>query len=103
MSEEATEKVPGSTVFIFCPNCQSVTKQIPVVPGKFKDFAEFISFLFEQEMVEGGDYFYTDRDMKQVGGADVEFRDGTTYTFYIDREKDIMMVQKREDEDAGSE
>lgn len=101
MSEEATEKAKGSTVYIFCPNCQTVTKQIAVVPDRFKDFAEFLSFLFEQEMVEGGDYFYTDTDMKQVGGADVEFRDGTTYTFYIDREKDIMMVQKREDEDNG--
>ena len=99
MSEEATKKVLGSTVFIFCPNCQRVTKQIRVVPGRFEDFEEFISFLFEQEMVEGGDYFYTDRDMNQVGGADVEFRDGTTYRFHIDRERDIMMVQKREDDE----
>lgn len=103
MSEQ-TEKAKGSTgstVYVFCPNCQSVTRQIRVVPGKFKDFVEFISFLFEQEMIEGGDYFYTDMSMTQVAGADIEFRDGTTYTFYIDREKDIMMVQKKEDEDNG--
>lgn len=99
MSEQTEEKVKGSTVYIFCPHCQKVTAKIPVVPDRFKDFEEFLSFLFEQEMVEGGDYFYTDRDMKQVGGADVEFRDGTTYTFHIDRERDIMMVQKKEDDE----
>lgn len=100
MSEQ-TEKAEGSTIYIFCPNCQSVTKQIPVVPDRFKDFVEFISFLFEQEMVDGGDYFYTDMSMTQVAGADISFRDGTTYTFFIDREKDIMMVQKKEDENNG--
>jgi hypothetical protein len=98
MSEQTEKKVSGSTVYIFCPHCQRVTEKIPVVPGRFKDFAEFLAFLFEQEMIEGGDYFYMDPDMKQVGGADVEFRDGTTYTFFIDREKDIMMVQKKEDD-----
>lgn len=103
MSEQ-TEKAKGlvgSTVYVFCPNCQTVTRQIPVVPGRFKDFVEFISFLFEQEMIEGGDYFYTDMGMTLVAGADISFRDGTTYTFYIDREKDIMMIQKKEDENNG--
>lgn len=100
MSEQA-EKAKGSTVYIFCPHCQGVTEKIPVVPGRFKDFVEFIGFLFEQEMVDGGDYFYTDMSMTQIAGADITFRDGTTYTFFIDCEKDIMMVQKKEDENNG--
>lgn len=98
------EKAPTHVITTFCPHCQMITKQTTVPKDSFKSFANFIHFLGGLDVVQDIGYFYERNSLDnipdaEIAGADIEFCNGGTFTFLIDKDRDIMIVSKKEDEE----
>lgn len=98
------EKAPTHVITTFCPYCRLPTKQTTVPKDSFKSFANFIHFLGGLDVVQDIGYFYERNSLDnipdaKIAGADIEFCNGGTFTFFIDTDRDIMIVSKKEDEE----
>ena len=97
-----TDKAKGITITKFCPHCQLPTQDISVPYGSLATFENLIEFLGQLDVVDDFGYFYTESTCEKIGGATIGFKDETSYVFYIDHDKDIMIVQKEEEKDEMS-